>query len=103
MIEKGGIKMIGKVKYVGKNFGGNLIDGEIYECIGISSGGLRIIDRACLIDGDKTGYLYSAIEPGSMVEGDDRCGRWEIVEDPEGKIQELFDSYEDAVRNSKIR
>lgn len=68
-----------KVRYIGKSFGvEGLTNGEVYECIAIEDGMLRIVDDS----EDEGGYLYSAIEPAS-IEFSELCGKWEIVEDNE--------------------
>ena len=82
---------IGKVRYVGKDFGYSLINGHVYDCIGVAYNMLSIVDEECIGDPQWGAYAYSASSPGSMVVGDDRVGRWEIVEDPQNRIRELFD------------
>ena len=85
----------GRVKYIGNDFWISLINGEVYDCIGIEYGMLRIIDGECISRGDEAGYLYSVTEPGSLVsEGcdADMKGKWEIIDDPEGKLKMVFES-----------
>lgn len=68
-----------KLRYVGKSFGvDSLTDGKIYECLGLDSGMLRIIDDS----GDD--YLYSAVHPRPL-NGSAEGGSWEIVEDDENR------------------
>lgn len=76
--------MIGKVKYVGDSFGvEGLTDGKIYTCVEVDFPFLRIID-----DSDED-YLYSIKKPCSM-ENPELCGKWVIVEDKEGILQQYI-------------
>lgn len=68
-----------KVKYVGKSFGvESLTNGKIYECLGIETGLIRIIDDS----GED--YLYSPTKPAAL-DNPNLCGKWEIIEDNENK------------------
>ena len=76
--------VIGKVKYVGKSFGvESLTDGKVYDCVGVESPFIRVID-----DSDED-YLYSITKPSSM-EDPTLCGNWVIVEDPNGILKEYI-------------
>ena len=78
------MKMIGKVKYVGKSFGVEcLTNGKVYDCVGIEYPFIRVID-----DSDED-YLYSIIKPSSM-EDPTLCGKWVIVHDPTGILKEYI-------------
>lgn len=83
--------MIGKVKYIGKNFGISLVNDDVYDCASIEAGLLRIIDGECKLEGDKLGYLYSVTNPGSIMDEDSAKGIWKIVHDPDGKLKSLFE------------
>lgn len=77
-----------KLKYIGESFGAvSLTNGEIYECIGIEEFpdgfDLRIIDDS----GED--YIYDPINPAPF-DMSSKGGRWEIIEDPDGKLAELF-------------
>lgn len=73
-----------KVKYVGESFGvDGLTNGKIYECLGVESGMLRIIDDS------EEDYLYSAINPRPL-DGGSKGGKWEIVEDNNETLSKLF-------------
>jgi hypothetical protein len=68
-----------QVKYVGKSFGiESLTDGQIYECLGVEEGMLRVIDDS----GED--YLYSAIQPGDLKDKE-LFGKWEIIKDDENE------------------
>jgi len=97
--DSGGRKygFVGAVRYVGKDFGHDLLNGDIYECIAIERGMLRIIDNMCLLEGDRIGYLYSAQNPGPLFGGDGETGRWEIYLDPERRLKELIENPQSAV------
>lgn len=77
-----------KVKYIGPTRGVfSLTDGETYECLGVESGFLRVIDDEGYsywekeMD-EKEGYLYPPV--GVFVNEDgSRVGRFEVVEDDE--------------------
>jgi len=83
--------IIVKVKYIGENFSFAMIDGDVYDCIAIEHGMLRIIDGSCKIENDRIGYLYSALTPGSLF-GEDGNGVWEIIEDFDSKIADLIEN-----------
>ena len=73
---------IGRVKYVGKSFGvESLTNGKIYDVIDVDCPFLRVVDDS----GED--YLYSITMPSSM-EDLELCGKWEIVDDPEGILKE---------------
>lgn len=76
-----------KVKYIGESFGiGALTNGKIYECLGLDSGMLRVVDDS------EEDYLYSAINPRPL-DGSSPGGKWEIVEDDaDGTLNKLFTS-----------
>lgn len=75
---------IGKVKYVGKSFGGNsLTDGKIYIVIGIEDEFMRVIDDSGV------DYLYSIFTPGDL-QNPDLYGKWEIIEDPFGALKDYI-------------
>lgn len=77
-----------KVRFVGESFYAlGLTNGKIYECLGVEFGLLRIIDDEGyaywpLEEGEKEGYLYSAVAP-CAPDGSSPPGRWEIIEDDE--------------------
>ena len=85
--------MIGRVRYIGNNYGFSLINGEVYDCIAIEDGMLRIIDNECKnndAEYAKEGYLYSITKPGTMDSESDGRGIWLIVSDPEGKLKSVL-------------
>ena len=95
-------EVIGRVRYIGKDFSPHLISGEVYNCIGIEYGQLQIVDSSSRMDDEDyaeahpnrdhhAGQYYSADKPGSIRAGDDRVGKWEIVEDPDDFLAELFE------------
>lgn len=48
-----------KVKYIGKTDPCSLINGKIYECIGVENGWFRVIDEEGIDEEeDVQGYLY---------------------------------------------
>ncbi len=76
--------MIGKVKYIGDSFGvASLTNGKIYMCVEVDYPFLRIIDDS------EEDYLYSIKKPCSM-ENPELCGKWVIVEDTEGILQQYI-------------
>ena len=85
-----------KVKYIGPTRGVfSLTDGETYECLGVESGFLRVIDDEGYSywekePDEKEGYLYPPV--GIFVNEDgSRAGRFEIVEDDaQGTLSRLF-------------
>ncbi len=74
-----------KVKYVGNSFGAlSLTNGEIYDCLGVEYGYLRIVDDS------EDDYLYSARNPRPL-DGNSPGGRWEIIKDDEqGTLKEAI-------------
>lgn len=76
-----------KVKYIGESFydGNGLTNNKIYDCVAIYK------DEECLgiIDDSEEDYLYSTKKPSA---GDDKqlFGKWEIIEDKDGKLKEEF-------------
>lgn len=69
-----------KVKYIGESFGvDSLTSNRVYDCIGIESGMLRIVDDS------EEDYLYSSSNPAPL-DGSAPGGKWEIVEDEEDKL-----------------
>lgn len=78
------MKIIGKVKYVGKFFGiESLTNGKIYDVIDIEEPFLRIIDDS----GED--YLWSIYKPCCM-EDPSLCGKWELVETSDKRLKELL-------------
>lgn len=76
--------MIGKVKYIGDSFGvTSLTNGRIYTCLEVDYPFFRIIDDS----GED--YLYSIKKPCSM-EKPELCGKWVIVEDQKGILQQYI-------------
>lgn len=76
--------MVGKVKYIGKSFGGNsLTDGKTYIVIGVEDEFIRVIDDS----GED--YLYSIFTPGDL-QNPDLYGKWEIIEDPFGALKDYI-------------
>lgn len=76
-----------RLKYIGKSDDVDLTNGKIYDCLGIEEydGGAELI----IIDDSEEDYYYDAVNPSSR-ELNSKGGRWEIVEDPDGKLAELF-------------
>lgn len=74
-----------KIKYIGESFGvDSLTNGNIYECIGVDNGMLRVID-----DSDED-YLYNIDNPKPM-DCSSVGGKWIIVEDnKENTLTKLF-------------
>lgn len=74
-----------KLKYIGETFGvDGLSNGRVYNCLGVDSGMLRIVDDS----GED--YLYSASNPRPL-DGSAKGGKWEIVEDDEkGTLAKLL-------------
>ena len=74
-----------KLRYAGASFGvDGLTGGNVYECLGIDGGMLRVVDDS----GED--YLYSVLNPGPG-DGSVKGGRWELVEDDEkGTLADLF-------------
>lgn len=82
------MKVIGKVKYIGKSFGvESLTNGKIYDVIGIEEPFLRIIDDS----GED--YLWSINNPCCM-EDTSLCGKWELIETNDEKLKELLSTQE---------
>ncbi len=74
-----------KLKYIGETFGfEGLTDGKVYECLEIDGEFFRVID-----DSDED-YLYPVIRPRPL-DGSSKGGKWEVVEDDNGKLQEALD------------
>lgn len=79
------LKSIGKLKYAGESFGiDSLTDGKIYDVLEVLNDGLiRVVDDS------EEDYLYSSNNPVPL-DGSSDGGRWEIVEDEEGKLSEVI-------------
>lgn len=77
-----------KVKYIGETFydGMGLTNGKIYNCIGIDNNikCLEIIDD----EGDECIY---PIENPRPLDNSSEGGEWEIVEDPDNQLTEIFE------------
>lgn len=75
------MKSIGKLKYTGESFGiDSLTDGKTYNVLEVLNDGLiRIVDDS------EEDYLYSSTNP-APVDGSSEGGKWEIVEDENGKL-----------------
>ena|GEM_PF-5553830 len=91
------MKLIGKVKYIGPSEFLWLTDGKVYDCYEVFELTLlRIVDDELI--GDPyfdtysedylPGYLYSATAPRSGRNV--KTGRWEVVEDKSGLIQQAI-------------
>jgi len=69
-----------------------LIDGIVYDCLGVENAGdfgpmLRVIDDEGSFggeEGEPDGYLYSPKNP-APIDGSSSGGYWEIVEDDENQ------------------
>lgn len=76
-----------RVKYIGETFynGFGLTNNKIYECVDVA------IDEECLevIDDDGEEFLYPIINPRPL-DGSSKGGKWEIVEDKDGKLANIF-------------
>lgn len=74
-----------KLRYIGESFGiDGLTDGNVYECLGIDDGMLRVVDDS------EEDYLYSVVNPRS-ADASGKGGRWVVVEDDEkGTLTDLF-------------
>ena len=76
-----------KVRYVGETFydGFGLTNGRVYTCTDIDYelNGLEVIDD------DDDECLYSIINP-RPIDNSSIGGKWEIVEDEDGKLAEIF-------------
>lgn len=70
-------------KFMEGSFYYYLVNNEVYDIIGVQeiNGYLNVR----VIDGDGEDYLYSWDNPGSLMEPE-LCGKWEIVEDIDGKL-----------------
>lgn len=86
-----------KLKYIGPSVELSLINGKIYDCVGIEDDLARIIDEEELINftpgeiekakatgSTEIGYLYSILTP--FASGSSKPGKWEIVEDTNDKM-----------------
>ena len=83
------INMIGKVRYVGTDDGTALINGNVYDCVAILDKSLQIIDGTCAEEESTQGNRYSALRPYNGIDG---TAKWQIVEDRDGSLRNLFDS-----------
>ena len=69
------MELYGKLRYIGKSFGvDGLTNNQVYDCVGVDSGMLRIVDD-CVED-----YLYPTARPKSAYDHEYEGGRWEVVE-----------------------
>ena len=79
------MKVIGKVKYIGKSFGvESLTNGKIYDVLEICEPFLKIIDDS----GEE--YLYSIDKPSSMEKPNDENGRWKLVQSETEELKKLL-------------
>ena len=76
-----------KVRYIGETFynGFGLTNGKIYECTDID----EIAELLEVIDDEGEDALYPIDNPRPL-DGSSKGGKWEIVEDEEGKLAEIF-------------
>lgn len=74
------MELYGLLRYIGESGVLTLTDGNVYACVGIDSGALRIVDD------DDEDYLYDAETP---LEN----GRWEIVEIYNDELKKFLELY----------
>lgn len=76
-----------KVKYLGETFynGFGLTNGKVYKCVNIA------IEEECLeiIDDEEDVFLYPIVNP-KPLDGSSNGGSWEIIEDEENKLTDIF-------------
>lgn len=79
-----------KVRYIGETFYGGLglTNNKIYKCIEIDEefGCLRVIDD------DEDAVFYPITNP-RPADGSSVGGKWEIVEDINGKLNKIFKEF----------
>lgn len=75
-----------KVKYVGESFynGFGLTNGKTYECVGIDYADKTL----SIIDDEEEESIYSIDNP-SPADGSNSGGKWEIIDDPDGLLEEM--------------
>ncbi|MGI6382476.1 MAG: hypothetical protein ACOXZT_04510 [Tissierellaceae bacterium] len=79
------MESIGKLKYVGESFGvDSLTDGKSYDVIEVMTD-----DLIRVVDDSEEDYLYSIYNPRPLDESS-QGGKWEIVEDYIGNLEELM-------------
>lgn len=76
-----------KVKYVGETFynGLGLTNDKVYECIDIDEDA-ELLE---VIDDEEENTLYPIDNP-KPVDGSSKGGKWEIIEDENGRLTEIF-------------
>lgn len=76
-----------KVKYVGETFynGLGLTNDKVYECIDIDEDA-ELLE---VIDDEEENVLYPIDNP-KPVDGSSKGGKWEIIEDENGRLTEIF-------------
>lgn len=93
-----------KLRYIGPSVELSLVNGRVYECVGIEGDLVRIIDEEELINltqeeideaksnSSDIGYLYSIKTP--FASGSSEHGKWEVVEDTSNDIlQKAIEKY----------
>jgi len=79
-------KILGKVKYIGKDIYPFILNNGIYNVVGFLDGNIEVIDNT-----DYQSLL--AIKNPSDLSDKTETGKWEIVEDKTGIIKKKFDKY----------
>lgn len=68
-----------KIKYIGEDIFLSLLNGKIYECIGIEDDLVRVIDE------ENEDYLYAILRP-KPLDNSSEGGIWEVIEDTEDNL-----------------
>lgn len=69
------MELYGRLRYIGKSFGvDGLTNNQVYDCVGVDSGMLRIVDDS------EEDYLYPTARPKAAYDHEYEGGRWEVVE-----------------------
>jgi CRISPR/Cas system CMR-associated protein Cmr5 small subunit len=79
-------KILGKVKYIGKDIYPIILNNGIYDVVGFLNGNIEVIDNS-----DYQSLL--AIKNPCDLSDKKINGKWEIVEDKTGIIKKKFDKY----------
>ena len=69
------MELYGKLRYIGKSFGvDGLTNNQVYDCVGVDSGMLRIVDDS------EEDYIYHKASNKAAYDHEYEGGRWEVVE-----------------------
>lgn len=82
-----------KLKYIGEDIFLSLLNGKVYECIGIEDDLVRVIDE------EKEDYLYAILRP-KPLDNSSKGGVWEVAENTKDKLFETnLNKYIELAKN----